>query len=286
MESDPPELPNQESNSSHVLSRRCTMVSLVSASWARKSLALVAVFTMNAAGVRGQEPTNTSPEYQTEILERRLQNLQEQMSEMQSMMAAIHADLLRSRAEASELRQELEASRGLRAARLPAENVSGPKSEAALPGPAASFQVGTGNESRVQKLEEEQQLSNARLEEQNQTKVESASKYRVRLSGAAILNLISNAGIVDNLDFPSLVPADRPIDPRGSFGASLRQSLLGLEVFGPQIKGARGSADLQFDFARGFPHAPDGVTLGLVRLRTGVVRIAGQRTTLVAGHDA
>src|SRR6266852_328255 len=286
MESGPPELPNQESNPSHVLSRRCTMVSLVSAWWARNLLALVALFTMNAAAVRGQEPTSTSPEYKTEALERRLQNLQKQMSEMQSMMAAMHADLLRSRAEASELRRELEASGGLPAARHPAENVSGPKSEAVLPATVASSQAGTGNEQRVQKLEEEQQLSNARLEEQNQTKVESASKYRVRLSGAAILNLISNTGLVDNLDFPSLVPADRPSDPKGSFGASLRQSLLGLEVFGPEIKGARVSADLQFDFAGGFPSAPDGVTLGLARLRTGVVRIAGQRTTLVAGQDA
>jgi hypothetical protein len=219
-------------------------------------------------------------------MEPRLQNLEKQMSEMQSMMTAMHVDLLRSRAEASELRRELEASRGLPAARHPAENVSGPKREAALPGSVANSQAGTGDEQRLQKLEEEQQLSNARLKEQNQTKVESASKYRVRLSGAAILNLISNYGIVDNLDFPSLVPADRPIDPKGSFGASLRQSLLGLEVFGPEIKGAHVSADLQFDFAGGFPNSPDGITLGLARLRTGVIRIAGQRTTLVAGQDA
>src|SRR5260370_20509909 len=191
MEAGPPELPNQESNPSHVLARRCTMVSLVPASWARKFLALVAVFTMNAAAVRGQEPTSASPEYQTEAFERRLRNLQEQMSEMQSMMAAVRADLLRSRAEASELRRELEASRGLAAARHPAESVSGPETEAVLPGPVASFPGGTGNERRVQKLEEEQQLSNARLEEQNQTKVETASKDPVRPSGAAILHLIS-----------------------------------------------------------------------------------------------
>jgi hypothetical protein len=255
-------------------------------SWARKILALVAVFTMNAVAARGQEAAKTSPDSLAEALERRLKNLQEQMSEMESTMRAMHADLLGSREEASELRRELEASRGLFGTRHPVENSSGPKSEAALRGPVASSQVCTGDEQRLQKLEEEQQLSNARLEEQNQTKVESASKYRVRLSGAAILNLVSNNGIVDNLDFPSLVPADRPIDPKGSFGGSLRQSLLGLEVFGPEIKGAHVSADLQFDFAGGFPNTPDGVTLGLARLRTGVIRIAGQRTTLVAGQDA
>jgi hypothetical protein len=208
------------------------------------------------------------------------------MSELQSMMTAMHADLLRSRAEVSELRRELEATRPMIAPGQPAENITGQERQATTPGPAAAPQAGSGDEQRLQKLEEEQQLLTARLQEQNQTKVESASKYRVKLSGAAILNLMSNQGSVDNLDFPSLVPAPRPIDPRGSFGASLRQSLLGLEVFGPEIKGARVSADLQFDFAGGFPNTPDGVTLGLARLRTGVIRIAGPRTTLVAGQDA
>jgi hypothetical protein len=241
------------------------MVSLVTVSWARNFLALVVVFTLNAAAASGQQPAKTSPENQAEALERRLQNLQEQISEMQSIMAAIHEDLLRSRAEASELRRELESSH-------------------ALPGSVPGS--GTDSEQRLEKLEEEQQLSNAKLEEHNQTKVESASKYRVRLSGAVILNLISNSGLVDNLDFPSLVSVDRPLDPKGSFGASLRQSLLGLEVLGPEIKGARLSADLQFDFAGGFPNVPNGATLGLARLRTGVIRIAGKQTTLVAGQDA
>jgi hypothetical protein len=262
------------------------VIFLTPMSRARKTLAFVAVFTLNAVAAKGQEAAKTSPEFQADALERRLQNLQQQMSAMQSVMAAMHADLLRSRDEASELRRELEASRVLFAARRPAEEVSGRNSEAALPGPVAASQAGIGDQQRLLKLEEEQQLLNARLEEHNQTKVESASKYRVRFSGAAILNVTSNTGIVDNLDFPSFVPADRPIDPKGSFGASLRQSLLGLEVFGPEIKGAHVSADLQFDFAGGFANAPDGVTLGLARLRTGVIRIAGPHTTLVAGQDA
>lgn len=262
------------------------MILLFPTSWARKILALLVVLTMNGAAMRGQEAAKTSPESQAEALERRLQVLQQHMSEMQSMMTAMHADLVSSREEAFELRRELEASRGLFATLHPAENVSGPKSEAAVPGSVAASQAGTSDGQRLQKLEEEQQLSSARLEEQNQTKVESASKYRVRLSGAAILNLISTSGIVDNLDFPSLVPVERPSDPKGSFGASLRQSLLGLEVFGPEIKGAHVSADLQFDFAGGFPNTPDGVTLGLPRLRTGVIRVAWPRTALVAGQDA
>src|SRR5712664_2609234 len=113
MESGLPELSNQESNPSYALSRRWTVILLVPKSWARKILALAAAFTINGVAVRGQEAAKTSPESQAEALEHRLQNLQEQMSEMQSMIAAMHADLLRSREEASELRRELEASREL-----------------------------------------------------------------------------------------------------------------------------------------------------------------------------
>jgi hypothetical protein len=255
-------------------------------SWARRILPLGAVFMMSSLAVRGQEVAQTSPQSQAESLDDRLQDLQKRMSELQSLMTAMHAEMLRSRAEVSELRRELEAARPVVATGQQAENITGPERQATVPGSAAASHVGSDEEQRLQKLEEELQLSNARLAEQYQTKVESASKYRARLSGAVILNLIGNRGIVDNLDFPSLVPADRPIDPGGSFGASLRQSLLGLEVFGPEIKGAHVSADLQFDFAGGFPNTPDGVTLGLARLRTGVIRIAGPSTTLVAGQDA
>ncbi len=259
---------------------------LVLISWVRKILPLVAVFMMGSLAVSGQEVAQTAPQSQVESLDDRLQDLQKRMSELQSMMADLHAEMLRSRAEVSELRRELEATRPLIGTGQPAENITGPERQATVPVPTAASHAGSGAEQRLQRLEEEQQLSTARLAQQYQTKVESASMYRVRLSGAVMLNLLSNRGVVDNLDFPSLVPADRPIDPKGSFAASLRQSLLGLEVFGPEIKGAHVSADLQFDFAGGFPNVPDGVTLGLARLRTGVIRIAGQRTTLVAGQDA
>src|SRR4030081_2785268 len=106
MESGQPEIPNQESNPSHVFSRRCTVIFLIPMWRASKILALVAVFIVNAVAVRGQETAKTSPESQAEALVRRLQNLQGQMSEMQSMIAAMHADLLRSRDEVSELRRE------------------------------------------------------------------------------------------------------------------------------------------------------------------------------------
>ena len=100
-----------------------------------------------------------------------------------------------------------------------------------------------------------------------------------------LMNLVSSRGAVDNLDFPSFALDESPIYSRGSFAASVRQSLLGLEVFGPEINGARVSADAQIDFAGGFPDAPNGVTFALPRLRTAVVRLTSPATTVVAGQD-
>src|ERR1700675_3176092 len=80
------------------------------------------------------------------------------------------------------------------------------------------------------------ELSEAKLNDQYQTKVESGSKYRVRLSGIVLLNLYDNSGLVDNQDFPEVAqpPQDNPlfVSP-SSFGATLRQSQIKLQAFGP-----------------------------------------------------
>jgi hypothetical protein len=140
-------------------------------------------------------------------------------------------------------------------------------------------------EDRVSQLEDDQDLTDSKLADQNQTKVESGSKYRVRLSGIVLLNMFENRGVVDNSDFPEIALAPNPLDSAGSFGGSLRQSQIGLEVFGPDVAGARTSADIKFDFAGGFPNTPNGTVLGLVRLRTGTIRMDWANTSVVAGQD-
>jgi hypothetical protein len=138
---------------------------------------------------------------------------------------------------------------------------------------------------RVNNLEEDQQLLGAKVADQYQTKVESGSKYRVRLSGIALLNVFGTRGSVDNLDLPTLARPKGPLDSGESFGATVRQSSLGLEVFGPALGGAKTRGDIQFDFFGGFPETPDGVTAGLVRLRIATVRFDWARTSIVAGQD-
>ena len=139
---------------------------------------------------------------------------------------------------------------------------------------------------RVSQLEEGQELLNSKVVEQSQTKLESGSKYRVRFSGIVLLNVFANRGGVDNQDFPTLaVPVAQPFS-ENSFGASLRQSQLAFQAFGPNIGGARTSAHVDFDFAGGFPQeTPNGQTMGVMRLRTAAARFDWNDTSVIAGQD-
>lgn len=162
------------------------------------------------------------------------------------------------------------------------------KAAGSTPSSTAAVSSSTKNETleeRVSELEENQGLVDSKLTDQYQTKVESGSKYRLRVSGIVLLNMFENRGVVDNADFPEIALEANPLDSAGNFGGTLRQSQIGLQVFGPEIAGARTSADIKFDFAGGFPTAPNGTVLGLVRLRTGTVRMDWANTSLIAGQD-
>jgi len=94
----------------------------------------------------------------------------------------------------------------------------------------------------VPQVEEDQQLIDGKLSDLYQTKVESGSKYRLRLSGVVLLNMYDNRGTVEYQDIPSIAepPQTEPlfVSP-SSFGGTLRQSQIRLQAFGPDISGAR-----------------------------------------------
>ena len=90
---------------------------------------------------------------------------------------------------------------------------------------------------------------------------------------------------MDNQDVPQIAVPAGPLGTGDSFGGSLRQSQIGLQAFGPDVAGAKTSAEIRFDFAGGFPRAPNGELTGLVRLRTGTVRFDWTNTSVVAGQD-
>jgi hypothetical protein len=100
------------------------------------------------------------------------------------------------------------------------------------------------------------------------------------------MNLVSNQGVVDRIDLPTLAYATPAGNSGGSFGATLRQSEIGLETFGPTIGGARTRADLQLDLAGGFVAGPNGINSGLMRLKTGTMRLDWTNSSIIVGQDS
>ena len=250
---------------------------------------LASVFASSMSGW-GQESGKATDSTGDSSLSESVRELRRQVQELQAAVGEIRSEAQQYRAETMELRRELEALHaGSESHAVEAANVSQPAYQASSPGSEA--QAGdqspqTRTQRRAATLEEEYQLLAGKIDDQYQTKVESASKYRVRLSGIVLLNLFSNVGTVENIDFPSLAYDNPRGSSGGSFGGTLRQSQIGLEVFGPQLAGARTKADLQMDLAGGFPQTLNGVNSGILRLRTGTMRMDWEHTSLVAGQDS
>jgi hypothetical protein len=183
--------------------------------------------------------------------------------------------LLASESESAALRQEIQAVR---------EQLQAVRGDAVPEGSDSSSQPGKPEDS-LAGLAEEQRLIAAKVDDQHQTKVASGSRYQVRLSGMALLNAFSTRGSVDNIDLPLIARPTASGESNGSSAATVRQSILSLEVSGPQLGGARTSGELKFDFFGGFPANSEGVTAGVVRLRTATLSLDWKNTSLVAGQD-
>src|SRR5205807_1997010 len=204
-----------------------------------------------------------------------LRELDSQVRELRAVIEQMRAENAQSRAEMRELRQDLQDTRQLLAPLTASMNAGPSSSVAAEPtryGNTAQAAVATtapadlGN--RVQRLEESAQLLGSKIDEQYQTKVETAAKYRARLSGIVLMNAFHNVGASDNLDFPNYAQPPMPGASQTSFGATLRQTEIGLEIFGPTLAGAKSSANVVFDFAGGFAATNNGVNFGIVRMQT------------------
>ncbi len=264
-----------------------------------QAIAIATVLILFPCAARCQEPSAPPANekgYDLQSLAAVVNQLQSQVQTLNSQMSELHRLQQETSREAEQLRAELEQAKAQLAAKAAG---AGLVDESHAQQPLASPSVSAGMEllqgppaadsslqSRISKLEDDQELTNDKLTEQSQTKVESGSKYRVRLSGIILLNTDVTRGSVDNLDFPQIaVPAANPT-ATGSFSGSLRQSQIGVEAFGPDVAGARTSANVKFDFAGGFPDTPNGAAFGIVRLRTGTIRLDWADTSIIAGQDS
>lgn len=264
-----------------------------------------------APATAGTTPATASsqPAPDLRALSDALNALQAQVQALTSQINDLRMEEKNAREEARELRAELDQTKAQLASKMKeGEVVAASATPASAESPTASSSTqaapvatdGAAIQSadsvdtqpqkqnvaeRLDRLEENQQVEDGKITDQYQTKVESSSKYRVRLTGIALLNVYGYRGQVDNADFPAIAAPPDPLGATGSFGGSLRQSRIGLEVFGPDVWGAHTSANIQFDFAGGFAQTENGNTMGLIRLRTGTIRFDWANTSVIAGQD-
>ena len=199
------------------------------------------------------------------------------VQQLRGELAATRSDLQQCRQEIAALRDQLKAIQ---------QQLGTP---AAAP-KAAGTQFPTLADVNKQPAQSEaqspdQDLVAAKVAEFEQTKVETASKYKVRLSGMVLMNTFTNIGNVDVTDLPNLAFRSGAGTTGGDAGATLRQTAVGLQLTGPIVAGARTSADLDFDFYGGIPRANYGVTMGVVRMRTARARFDWRNWSIIAGQD-
>jgi hypothetical protein len=130
---------------------------------------------------------------------------------------------------------------------------------------------------------EKVEILEAEVKQHDQSKVESVSKYPVRFTGLILFNSFINSGNVDNIDLPSIASPPIPGVSTLTTGASVRQTILGVQVTGPHIFGARSSGEVNMDFYGGIPYSNYGTVAGIIRLRTAAMRLNWDQDTVELG---
>jgi hypothetical protein len=232
-------------------------------------LACGTVYPQSAPAPAAGEPheLDSKIESLTKSLERTQQELAQSRTEIQQLRSTLEEVLKRM----DQIMPTSASSAGSQAA--PMGPVAPPEQSAEQAAPPAQIS------------QDDWDVLNARVAEQRQTKVESASKFRLKLSGIALFNAFDTEGRVDNIDVPGTAVPKTPGFSSGAVGASVRQSIIGLTGYGPDVFGAKTSADLQMDFFGGIPNSYLGGGSGLAEIRLARTRFDWTNTSVVAGLD-
>ena len=184
-----------------------------------RSVRFVAAAIGFCAGTFLASAQQTTSSKQDSDLADSVRQLREQVQELRMAVSEIRSESAQYRAENQELRNELERI-------LTKSSAEQNRPAANAPADAQNNNVSNApTEQRVSSLEETTQVMQSELRTLYQTKVESASKYRVRLSGLVLLNLFHNRGEVDNFDVPTYASSTGPYGVTPGFGATLRAQI-------------------------------------------------------------
>ena len=232
----------------------------------RNFLTIIGIFVCCGSLCAAQETANPGPE-----------NPEQELARVSRELKETQAQLQESRRQIEELRQGLEILRGQVQGNA-ASIQPAPAAEPAAAQPASA-------EPTVSSADQDPSFLSAKIAELHQDKIESKSKYPVKIYGLILFNAYGNHGTLDAQDLPSLAYPSSSSSSSGGVGGTLAQTVLGVDVRGPKFLGAATSGDAEVDFGGGIPPIEYGAATGIIRLRTATVHLDWAHDSLNIGQD-
>ncbi len=203
----------------------------------------------------------------------------EQSESLQRVLEETRQELVRLREEVSRLRAGMPAASTVRVEKTPQDQTVQSARQPQPPDTAAP------QTSSLAGIKDQVGINDAQIRELDQTKVESDSRFKVRVFGTILSNTFFNTADSSLAAAPRAAPpaAAQGQGSGGNLGATLRQTEFGFALTGPKVGAARLSADVDFDFYGGTSSGYDYNVLGALRMRTATARLTGPRTSVAVG---
>jgi ribosomal protein L29 len=199
---------------------------------------------------------NTPPE----TSERKIERLTAAVAQAQAQMETYQKQLLELQQQLTALKQQL------------ADEKTASSCAQSQTTNEASTKEAADNAASLEEIREQQAIEESQIATHDITKVETQSKYPLKVSGLILFNGFVNTRQVDISASP-----DYAVAGPGSTGLSLRQTMLGLDASGPHLFNATSHADLRVDFFANDTKSNYAAS-GLLRLRTAHAALSWQNT--------
>jgi hypothetical protein len=169
------------------------------------------------------------------------ESLSQQIQKLTQAMASAQIQLEKSQRQLNEMQKQLKALQEQMAQGSSTQLI--PVSPELAPSASTPPNEPADIPSEIQDIRDRQAMQDSQIATQEQTKVETESKYPVKITGLLLLNGFVNTRAADIAATPTLA-----LPGPGSTGASVRQTVLGFDARGPHLFGASSYADLRVDF--------------------------------------
>jgi hypothetical protein len=190
----------------------------------------------------------------SETAQEKIDRLAKAVADAQQQMESYQKQLIELRQQIDSLQQQVAAEKAAQGSAKPAEGSQPVIAKKAEPAAATT--------ATIDEVKERQAILESEIATHEVTKVETASKYPLKVSGLILFNAFVNTRQVDTSASPAYA-----IDGPGSTGLSLRQTVLGLDARGPHLFNAASHADVRIDFFANYQQA-NYAAGGVLRMRT------------------